>query len=86
MSGFDLPRQHPYTNTVTEVFASDRLAHLDKTAAFRRIDLHWCLTLEPATLKPFEKKPKENAYETSRILADLEKTAGCGSFRFGAIT
>src|SRR6202012_6061402 len=48
MSGFDLPRQPQYTNTVTEVFASDRIAHLDKTAGFRRIDLHWCLTLEPA--------------------------------------
>jgi hypothetical protein len=46
MSGFDLPRQKQYGNEVTETFASDRLAHLDKTAAFRRIDLHWCLTLE----------------------------------------
>ena len=75
MSGFDLPRQPQYTNTVTEVFASDRLAHLDKTAAFRRIDLHWCLTLEPAKVKAFEQKPKENAHENSRMLADLEKTA-----------
>ncbi len=75
MSGFDLPRQPRYTNTVTEVFASDRLAHLDKSAGFRRIDLHWCLTLEPAKVKAFEQKPKENAHENSRMLADLEKTA-----------
>ncbi len=75
MSGFDLPRQPQYPNTVTEVFASDRLAHLDKTAGFRRIDLHWCLTLEPAKVKAFEQKPKDNAYETSRMLAELEKTA-----------
>ena len=75
MSGFDLPRQPQYRNTVTEVFASDRLAHLDKSAGFRRIDLHWCLTLEPGRVKPFEQKPKESAFETSRILADLEKTA-----------
>ena len=48
MSGFDLPRQEKYSNDVTEVFASDRLALLDKTASFRRIDLHWCLTIETA--------------------------------------
>ena len=75
MSGYELPRQAEYANTVTEVFASDRLAHLEKTAGFRRIDLHWCLTLEPAKLKGIQQKPKENAYETSRMLAELEKTA-----------
>jgi type IV secretion system protein VirB4 len=75
MSGFDLPRQEQYANEVTETFASDRLSHLDKTAAFRRIDLHWCLTLEPSKVKTFERKPQENAVDTSRMLADLEKTA-----------
>ena len=75
ISGFDLPRQQKYKNIVTEVFATDRLAHLEKTAGFRRIDLHWCLTLEPEKLKAFQQKPKENAYETSRMLAELEKTA-----------
>ncbi len=48
MSGFDLPRQSKYANPVTQVFADDRLAFLEKTAGFRRIDLHWCLTLEPS--------------------------------------
>ena len=38
MSGFDLPRQNRYQNDVTEAFASDRLAYLNKNAAFRRID------------------------------------------------
>ena len=75
LSGFDLPRQKSYKNPVTEVFASDRLTHLENTAGFRRIDLHWCLTLEPAKLKAFQQKPQENAYETSRMLAELEKTA-----------
>ena len=75
MSGFDLPRQKQYGNEVTETFASDRLAHLDKTAAFRRIDLHWCLTLEPSQAKAFQRKPEENAADTSRMLSDLEKTA-----------
>ena len=75
MSGFDLPRQGKYANPATEVFASDRLKFLENTAGFRRIDLHWCLTLEPSKVKAFERKPDENAADTSRMLADLEKTA-----------
>ena len=75
MSGFHLPRQTKYANPTTEVFVSDRLTFLEKTAAFRRIDLHWCLTLEPSKIKAFERKPQENAADTSRILAELEKTA-----------
>ena len=74
MSGFDLPRQAKYVNPATEVFASDRLTFLENTAGFRRIDLHWCLTLEPSKVKAFERKPQENAVDTSRMLADLEKT------------
>src|SRR5260370_34006143 len=75
VSGFDLPRQAKYANPTTEVFASDRLTFLEETAAFRRIDLHWCLTLEPSKVKAFERKPQENAVDTSRMLAELEKTA-----------
>jgi type IV secretion system protein VirB4 len=75
MSGFDLPRQTKYANAVTDVFVTDRLTFLEKTAAFRRIDLHWCLTLEPSKAKAFERKPDEDAIDTSRMLADLEKTA-----------
>lgn len=75
MSGFDLPRQKSYENQVTEAFASDRLSFLRKNASFRRIDLHWCLTLEPSKVKAFERKPAENAVDTSRMLLDLEKTA-----------
>jgi type IV secretion system protein VirB4 len=75
MSGFELPRQQKYGNSVTQVFVDDRLTFLEKTAAFRRIDLHWCLTLEPSKAKPFEREPQENAADTSRMLAELQKTA-----------
>jgi type IV secretion system protein VirB4 len=75
MSGFTLPRQKRYANEVTENFASNRLGFLEQNAAFRRIDLHWCLTLEPSKVKAFERTPKDNALETSRMLSDLEKTA-----------
>jgi type IV secretion system protein VirB4 len=74
MSGYDLPRQVGYANDATQGFIEDRLSFLEKTAGFRRIDLHWCLTLEPLTLKVFQQKPEQNAYETSRMLAELEKT------------
>lgn len=75
MSGFALPRQKQYGSPVTQVFADDRLSHLKRTAGFRRIDLHWCLTIEPPKIKAFEQKPKEHTASTSRMLADLEKTA-----------
>lgn len=75
MSGFELPRQRKYANPVTQVFVDDRLAFLEKTAGFRRIDLHWCLTLEPSRAKAFQPKPKENTVETSRMLTELQKTA-----------
>jgi type IV secretion system protein VirB4 len=75
MSGCDLPRQAKYANPVTEVFVSDRLSHLANTAGFRRIDLHWCLTLESSKAIMFERRPQANATEISRMLADLQKTA-----------
>jgi type IV secretion system protein VirB4 len=74
-SGFELPRESRYGNSVTQVFVDDRLSFLEKTAAFRRIDLHWCLTLEPSKAKAFERKPQDNAADTSRMLAELQKTA-----------
>ena len=75
MSGFDLPRKEHYANPVTEAFVDDRLNFLQKTAGFRRIDLHWCLTLEPPKAAAFTRKPKEHDADTTRMLADLEKTA-----------
>src|SRR6185437_2683571 len=75
MSGYELPRQKTYGNPVTQVFVDDRLAFLEKTAGLRRIDLHWCLTLEPPKLTAFERKPQENAANTSRMLAELQKLA-----------
>ena len=73
MSGSTFPGRNSTRSEVTATFASDRLAHLEKTAAFRRIDLHWCLTLEPSKAKAFERKPQENAVDTSRMLIGLGK-------------
>ena len=74
-SGFPLPHQANYANPVTQVFVEERLRFLEKSAGFRRIDLHWCLTLEPSQMKAFERKPQENAAQMSRMLAELQKTA-----------
>lgn len=74
-SGYDLPRKLVYENPVTHNFVRDRIEFLENTAGFRRIDLHWCLTLEPSKVKAFERSPNENALATSRMLAELEKMA-----------
>jgi type IV secretion system protein VirB4 len=74
-SGYELPRQLLYKNPVTHTFVTDRLEFLEKTAGFRRIDLHWCLTVEPSKVKSFERKPDENVASTSRMLTELQKTA-----------
>jgi type IV secretion system protein VirB4 len=75
LSGYELPRQQSYSADATEGFVNDRLSFLDKTARFRKIDLHWCLTFEPEKANPFVRSPKNQAQDTSRLLANLEKTA-----------
>lgn len=75
LSGFEIPRQKAYRDPATESFVSDRLDQLNSNARFRRIDLHWCLAIEPSKANPFERKPKEQAGENSRMLADLDKAA-----------
>src|SRR6202453_976142 len=75
LSGFDIPRQKKYSDPVTETFVNDRLMFLEKTAGFRRIDLHWCLTFEPSQKNPFDRKPSEKAEDHARMLSSLQKTA-----------
>ncbi len=72
-SGYDIPRQRTYANPVTEAFVSDRLEFLKDTAKFRRLDLHWCLTIDPPKVNPFTRKPAAQAGENSRLLAELQK-------------
>jgi type IV secretion system protein VirB4 len=74
-AGFAIPRQKKYTNPVTEEFVDDRLSFLERNAGFRRIDLHWCLTLEPPRTRPFMKKPPQQAEDSSRLSLLLKKTA-----------
>ncbi len=75
LSGFDIPRQEKYENPVTEAFVRDRLNFLNESAGFRRINLRWCLTIEPPQANPFQRKPTEQAGENARMMANLQKTA-----------
>ena len=74
-AGFDIPRQEKYPHPVTESLVRGRLEFLNETAAFRRVDLHWCLTFEPSTGRGISRKPNEQAGESARLLADLRKSA-----------
>ena len=60
---------------MTQVFVDERLGFLEQSAGFRRIDLHWCLAFEPSKAKSLERKPDQNAAATTRLLAELKKTA-----------
>jgi type IV secretion system protein VirB4 len=75
MAGFSLPRRKEYADPITESFADDRIEFLNRTARFRRIDLHWCLTIEPDMSNPLTRKPKEQRGTTDRQLFELEKAA-----------
>ena len=74
-SGFELPKRDLYPYLMTDVIVGERLRFLEQEAGFRRMDIHWCLTIEPSKVKAFDREPKENAFATSRMLAQLEKTA-----------
>ena len=74
-NGYTLPREPDYGNPVTEAFAQGRLDHLDKTAGFRRIDLHWVLTMQPSRINPFQREPREHNTDNNRLLAEFHKSA-----------
>ena len=74
-SGFHIPRRDKYADPITQSFVDHRLEFLAKTANFRRVDLHWCLLFEPELSNPFAAKPKDQADENERLLAQLQKAA-----------
>jgi len=74
-NGYELPHQEHYAHPATRRFVADRLAHLNKTADFRRIDLHWCLIVEPAKRQNPRSKPNDQAAANSRMLVELQRSA-----------
>ena len=84
-SGFEIPRQNKYADPITQSFVDHRLDFLAKTANFRRIDLHWCLTLEPKLSAPFTAKPKDQADKNDRLVAQLQKAATILETHLGSV-
>ncbi len=75
LSGYEIPRRKSYGDPVLDSFVNDRVEYLNANAGFRRIDLFWCITFEPSTTNPLERKPKEAEGDNTRRLAMLRKTA-----------
>ena len=74
-SGYEIPRKESYGDAVLDSFVQDRVQFLNANAAFRRIDLHWVLTIEPDGKNPLNRRPKDEAVATERRIATLRKTA-----------
>lgn len=74
-SGFAIPKQEEYPHLMTHVMVNERVNFLEREAGFRRTDLHWCLTIEPSAATGLHRKPSQQQIATSRLLAELEKTA-----------
>ena len=75
LSGYEIPRKKTYGDPVLDSFVNDRVEYLNENAGFRRIDLFWVITFEPAQKNPLERKPKDAEADNSRRLAMLRKTA-----------
>jgi type IV secretion system protein VirB4 len=84
-SGFELPKRDLYPYLMTDVIVGERLRFLEQQAGFRRMDIHWCLTIEPSKVKTFHRAPKDNAFANSRMLAQLEKTAALLAGNLGVL-
>lgn len=74
-NGYALPCQDDYAHPATRRFVEDRLAHLNKRAGFRRIDLHWCLVIEPEKRQNPRRPPNDQAAANSRVLLELQRAA-----------
>ena len=72
--GCEIPHQSTYTNPITETFVNERIDFLRRNAQFRRIELYWCLTVEPQAAGK-NPAPAKQAAQSTRSIADLTKTA-----------
>src|SRR5215469_9331192 len=72
--GYEIPRQPSYPNAVTESLISDRIDFLGQNAQFRRIELFWCLTIEPQATGT-KHSPAIHTAQSARSIAVLTKVA-----------
>ena len=57
-SGFSLPTRKLYPYLITDVIVGERIRFLDQQAGFRRMDIHWCLIVEPLDVTTFQHAPR----------------------------
>ena len=76
--GFEIPRRKNYPNPHVENAICERVAFLERTADFRRIELFWAFTIEPEANRAFGSKalsPNQYAQETAKLISQVEQTA-----------
>lgn len=86
--GFEIPREKTYGNPQVEDAVAGRIAFLEANARFRRIELFWAVTVEPARKESFSSKslsPQQYARQTARRVSQVERTAEAFSTHLGEI-
>ena len=76
--GFEIPTKERYENATVATVVADRRSFLDQHAHFRRIELFWCLTIEPSANHSFGRKkltPEQYGRQSARFIAQIQKTA-----------
>src|SRR5215469_3673109 len=76
--GYDIPTKGDYDNPIVTGLVGDRRCFLHEHARLRRIELFWCLTIEPTANYSFGKKkltPEQYGRQCARFIAQVQKTA-----------
>src|SRR5215471_4525504 len=76
--GYDIPTKGDYDNPIVTGLVGDRRCFLHEHAQLRRIELFWCLTIEPSANQSFGKKkltPEQYGRQCARFIAQIQKTA-----------
>lgn len=84
-NGFEIPRQETYDDPRVQDAVRDRTTFLDGNAEFRRIELFWAITIEPAKKDSFASKalsPEQYARQTARLIGQVERVAEAFTTQF----
>ena len=76
--GYDIPMKVNYENPTVAAVVGDRRSFLHENAHLRRIELYWCLTIEPSADYSFGKKkltPEQYGRQCARFIAEIQITA-----------
>lgn len=76
--GFEIPVEKVCENPEVQQALDDRMAFLEQNADFRRIELFWALTVEPANTNSFASKaisPEQYGRQTALLISQVERAA-----------